>query len=449
MSVLVHEFATKPALLRRALELHQRWLEEKLRVPFSETVILETDVDLTEIAIERLLSCSGPQQTKSRTLSRLRPLLISAEVPNSFPPLLEINNTTSSTSLRAALLASTRDRRSTLAWKDCPIAFHLKGIEGAIIAINVAYHAGPDSDCESDASLLVVRRNCAAQVVRLIDGLKRPDRQPRLQVMGGSSRRIVGCGWDDLVLDQSVLSLLRDDFESFFKRESWFRKNRLPFRRGYLLHGPPGNGKSTAIRAMMTSRGLTAYTLRWFDRRQDDGDLERLFDQALNARPSIVLLEDLDRAFPKTGETKSGMSLQQLLNCLDGVGTGEGVIVVATANEPTILDPAILRRPGRFDRVIHFANPEFQLRQSYFRRMHPGLETVGLEQVAFESEGFSFAQLREAYISAGQRAFERKGEIREDDLVSGIRSLRRSLLTGSSRSNAAGFQATPEAEVTA
>jgi chaperone BCS1 len=52
--------------------------------------------------------------------------------------------------------------------------------------------------------------------------------------------------------------MLKDDFESFFKREAWFRSNKLPFRRGYLLHGPPGNGKSTAVRAMMTSRGLTA-----------------------------------------------------------------------------------------------------------------------------------------------------------------------------------------------
>jgi SpoVK/Ycf46/Vps4 family AAA+-type ATPase len=59
----------------------------------------------------------------------------------------------------------------------------------------------------------------------------------------------------------------------------------------------------------------------------------------------MVLLEDLDRAFPKTGETKSRISLQALLNCLDGVGTGEGIVVVATANEPTILDPAILRGP--------------------------------------------------------------------------------------------------------
>ena len=257
----------------------------------------------------------------------------------------------------------------------------------------------------------------------------------------------MSCAWNELVLDHRVLSLLKDDFESFFERQTWFRENRLPFRRGYLLHGPPGNGKSTAIRAMMTSRGLTAHTLRLFDSNTDDSSLDALFNDALRERPAMILLEDLDRAFPKTGETKSKVSLQQLLNCLDGVGTGEGIIVVATANEPTILDPAILRRPGRFDRVIYFADPDFELRKAYFRRMHPAFETINLEEAASESEMFSFAQLREAYISAGQRAFEREQEIKEGDLLWGIRSLRQSTLADAKRSNPTGFHATPQIEV--
>jgi hypothetical protein len=160
--------------------------------------------------------------------------------------------------------------------------------------------------------------------MRLIEDLDRRDNQPRLHVIGSSNRSIVGCKWDDLVLDYKVRSMLVEDFESFFERQAWFRENKLPFRRGYLLHGPPGCGKTSAIRAMMTSRGLTAYAMRLFDSQVDDSDLDRLFELAVKNRPSMVLLEDLDRAFPKTGETKSRISLQQLLNNLDGVGTGEG-----------------------------------------------------------------------------------------------------------------------------
>jgi SpoVK/Ycf46/Vps4 family AAA+-type ATPase len=194
---------------------------------------------------------------------------------------------------------------------------------------------------------------------------------------------------------------------------------------------------------MMSSRGLSAYTMRLFDRRRDDDDLDALFEKALRHRPALVLLEDLDRAFPKTGETRSNISLQQLLNSLDGVATGEGLIVVATANEPTILDPAILRRPGRFDRVVHFPNPASDLRREYFSRIDPNLSSGTLKELSTKSGGLSFAQLREAYIMAGQRAFERMGQIGREDLLSAIASLRESTLTGSWRDGSAGFQTRP------
>jgi chaperone BCS1 len=233
-----------------------------------------------------------------------------------------------------------------------------------------------------------------------------------------------------------VVALLKDDFESFFEREAWFRKMRLPFRRGYLLHGPPGNGKSTAIRAMMTSRGLTAYTIRFFDEHVDDSCLDSLFARAAKEAPAIVLLEDIDRSFPRTGPSKTKISLQQLLNCLDGVASGEGIITIATANEPTALDPAILRRPGRFDRVVAFADPTPELRHQYFVRMHPAFACVNLDEAVEQSAGFSFAQLREAFIMAAQTDFSEDGVIDLDDLLNSIWSLRGSLSHGSMKPSA-------------
>jgi SpoVK/Ycf46/Vps4 family AAA+-type ATPase len=246
-----------------------------------------------------------------------------------------------------------------------------------------------------------------------------------------------------MTLDPQVVSLLKDDFDFFFESEEWFRQAELPHRRGYLLHGPPGNGKSTAVRCMLSSRGLTAYTLRLFHPHTDDSDLDDLFDLALKNRPAIVLLEDIDRAFPKSGESKTNISLQQLLNTLDGIASGEGIIVVATANEPSLLDPAILRRPGRFDRVVSFPNPNRELRKSFFLGRRIELTAGQADNIARASHGFSFAQLREAYI-AGQKAFERKGTILENDLLLGIAALRNSSTAGSRASHAAGFQAEAE-----
>jgi DNA polymerase III delta prime subunit len=443
---IVNEFAVRPDLLRRAIAQHKTWIEQQLGVSLSEAVILETDLDLTQIGIELILAIPPVQRPISSTATRLRPSVLSAATPPEFLPLCEIIKVTQPMNLFALLRAKSTIRKSTISWADCPIALRIRRqeFEFAIVAINVSYHSGPGSDLESTSRLIVAQRENASEVMRLLEELDRRDNKPRLHIVGSSNNRIVGCQWDDLVLDHKIRSLLKDDFESFFEREAWFRENKLPFRRGYLLHGPPGNGKSTAVRAMMTSRGLTAYTTRLFDSQVDDSDLDRLFELAVKNRPSMVLLEDLDRAFPKTGVTKSRVSLQQLLNNLDGVGTGEGVIVVATANEPTILDPAILHRPGRFDRVVHFPNPCAELRQQYLQQLNPGLFPRHLKLSVEQSDGLSFAQLREVHIIAGQRAFERKGEIGEADLLLAIHALRQSNLTASRSGNAAGFHAREE-----
>jgi hypothetical protein len=441
------QFATEPVLARRALAFHRDWIETNLGVDLAGVVIFQIDLNLTEIAIEKVLGCSSSPDSTSRAVRRLRPLVASVETPPGFPPLLGLSAGHNGFEQPAAFEGEQAGTHLGMEWQDCPVAIRLHRLPDPIIALNINYHSGPGANRERVANFLIARRECAHEVVRLVEDLDRRVRQPRLRVWNGPPRRIVNCAWDELTLDPNVLSLLKDDFESFFERRNWFRENRLPFRRGYLLHGPPGNGKSTAIRAMMTSRGLTAHTLRLFDQHTDDSSLDGLFHQALRERPALILLEDLDRAFPKTGETKSKVSLQQLLNCLDGVGTGEGLIVVATANEPTILDAAILRRPGRFDRVVLFADPDFKLRQDYFRRLHPAFATIDLDEVAYESDRFSFAQLREAYIMAAQRAFERKGEIGGQDLLHGIRSLRQSMLVDTKKINSAGFHALPQAGV--
>jgi len=138
------------------------------------------------------------------------------------------------------------------------------------------------------------------------------------------------------------------------------------------------------------------------------------------------------------------VSLSHLLNCLDGLGTQEGVIVVATANDPTALDPAILRRPGRFDRVVEFPAPDGELRASYLRKFIPRLTEAEIEDCVDESEGFSFAQLREVYILAGQRAYEKGGEVSGRELNHAIRSLHRGTATVTERKPAVGFSASSE-----
>jgi hypothetical protein len=449
MTLQQRDFATRPDLVRRAIEARQIWIEQKLGVPLSDTVIFETTLNLSQIGLEKILGCVQAHSRTPREIRRLRPLVKTAEIPSGSSPLLSIDRIPPpSNDICSMLQNMEHPGNSRLAWEDCPVAMTLHTISAPVVMLNVYYHSGPASDVESRASIVIARRDCTNQIIRLIEDLDCRDSRARLHTMNGNTRTIAHCSWDDLVLDPTAASLLRDDFEAFWDRESWFREKRIPYRRGYLLHGPPGNGKSTAVRAMMCSRGLSAFTMRLFDERTSDGDLDELFDAAQKERPAMILFEDLDRAFPRTGESPTNVSLQYLLNCLDGVATGEGIVVVATANQPSLLDPAILRRPGRFDRVVNFPNPSATLRDAYFRHMNSDFDGDALSEPISESEGFSFAQLREAYVLAAQVAFQREDDIRADDLLSGIRTLRQSVMLGSSRSNEAGFRPDPNVEAT-
>ena len=75
----------------------------------------------------------------------------------------------------------------------------------------------------------------------------------------------------------------------------------------------------------------------------------------------------------------------------------------------------------------------------YLQQLNPSLPARHLKLSVEDSEGFSFAQLREIHVIAGQRAFERKGEIGEGDLLMGIRALRQNNVTASRNGSAAGF----------
>ena len=186
---------------------------------------------------------------------------------------------------------------------------------------------------------------------------------------------------------------------------------------------------------------IKSYSLDLSDSDEKNSRVLQTFDQAAAQSPALVVLEDLDRVFPREGKQtrERTVSFQTLLNALDGVGTQNGVIVVATANDPTCLDAAILKRPGRFNRVVQFRNPDADLRRQYYRRLSPIL-TGGQFEIAIETtEGFSFAQLRETYILGSQSAFEHGQQIGAVDVIEAIELLAQGAYDLKSSVGAPGF----------
>ncbi|WP_109487985.1 AAA family ATPase [Occallatibacter savannae] len=443
MNYQLHNFAVRPTLIRDAVEAWGPWIESQIGCRLSDAVILEIKHNVAQIAVETVLGVEQSRAGASRITRRLKTFLVGAQIPSALPPVLGYSKRPTQLRFDAVFGSDPKPVRSRVEWQDVPVCLSLRSIPDPIVALNLFYQPGPDANAETEARLLIVSRRSLEHVIRLLELLDARDTTPTLTPLRSEPRKIIPCDWEDLVLNESVRSLLQKDFESFWGREAFFRERHLPFRRGYLLHGPPGNGKSTAIRAMMTSRGLSAFTMSLFVPHVTDADLQELFEDALSQRPALVIFEDLDRAFPRTGESKCPISLQSLLNALDGVATGEGLVVVATANEPAALDPAILRRPGRFDRVVRFGNPHRSLREQFFLKMNLSLDYQALGDAVANSKGFSFAQLREAVVLSAQFADERNNEIEGADLLRALDVLRETMVHSSAHSNRAGF--TPEA----
>ncbi len=393
-------------------------------------VQLRFDHSLAAIAAYRLIGarCRTAMQPQGRTALEKRLQRIE------FPP-----ETAPAIKLRLVSLPQTSHDWAA-EWLDCPVALYFSGFSGPVIAANLPCVDGAGHSSEWREVTLTKREDVPAllDLMKAAFGVHRP-----LKVMGEESVNIQPLAWDDLVLDGSVVRLVKDDFHLFLEREGWYKRHRLPFRRGYLFHGPPGNGKSSVIRAMLSTTGISGFTLNPFRVFTDDDMMAAMFAEAAQSTPAIIVLEDLDRCFPVNKESESGcrISLQQLLNHLDGVGNQDGIIVVATANNPCILDAAILRRPGRFDRVVGFQNPSAELRQKYLRQMYKPLATEDLMECTRVTASFSFAQLREAYILAGQIALEEEGEISATRLTQAAQALGETMMLADRKWNSSvGFR---------
>ncbi|KAF8345503.1 P-loop containing nucleoside triphosphate hydrolase protein [Amanita rubescens] len=210
-----------------------------------------------------------------------------------------------------------------------------------------------------------------------------------------------------IVLNPGVKEMLLNDAKDFIKSEKWYADRGIPFRRGYLLHGVPGSGKSSLIHAIAGELMLDIYVVSLSASWISDSTLTTLMGR-VPAR-CILLLEDLDAAFTRstsrenssTRRKKNGdqlsdvntLSLSGLLNALDGVAAAEGRILFATTNHLERLDPA-LSRPGRMDVWVEFRNASRWQAEALFRNFFPSTEEEKDEPLNEEQIEREMAELR-------------------------------------------------------
>jgi len=210
--------------------------------------------------------------------------------------------------------------------------------------------------------------------------------------------------FDNLVLPGFLKQEIQDDFNQFFASREVYERYRLPWKRGVLFIGPPGNGKTHTVKALINWLGKPCLYVKSLKARYatDHETIHAVFDRARQTTPCILILEDLDSLL--TDRNRSFF-----LNELDGFAANTGVVVLATTNHPDRLDPAILDRPSRFDRKYYFELPEPSERLTYVQKWNESLEkdlrltADGIGQVVDLTDGFSYAYLKELFLSSMMR----------------------------------------------
>ncbi|KAJ3154477.1 hypothetical protein HDU86_004606 [Geranomyces michiganensis] len=214
--------------------------------------------------------------------------------------------------------------------------------------------------------------------------------------------------FDNLILSPQLKSTIKKEIDTFFASRELYARYGAPWKRGFLFSGPPGNGKTHLLKAVinhvLAQKDIEVAILyvKSFKGcgQPDEYRIARIFERA-RARPSLLIFEDLDSLI--TDENRSFF-----LNEVDGLVANSGVMTVATTNHPDRLDVAIRDRPSRFDRHFTFALPTAAERLAFIKlwATDKGEEVALADESAQElcsdeiTGGFSFAYMKELMLAS-------------------------------------------------
>ncbi|PPQ77701.1 hypothetical protein CVT25_011136 [Psilocybe cyanescens] len=211
--------------------------------------------------------------------------------------------------------------------------------------------------------------------------------------------------WKDVILKEEFKKALQKDVYGFFASEAIYKELAIPWKRGLIMHGPPGNGKTISLKTIMKTCGekgfAPLYVKSFRSWKGDEGAMADVFDKARQLAPCVIILEDLDSLINDGNRSF-------FLNQLDGLEGNDGLLVIGTTNHFDRLDPGLSTRPSRFDRKFKFDDPDEEERKLYAQYWQTKLQSNKevdfpdqlVDKVAHLTDRFSFAYLKEVFVSS-------------------------------------------------
>lgn len=184
----------------------------------------------------------------------------------------------------------------------------------------------------------------------------------------------------------------------FWEKGEIFENFGLPHKRGILLWGNPGSGKSATVQLVMKDVIERGGVVFLFDVPSIFIDGYQAFRSIQPETPVVIVMEDLDEIIHRWGEN-------EVLQILDGVHKIHRTVFLSTTNYPQKLKARVINRPSRFDKRFKIGFPNKECRKIYLESIQSkfnknnGIKDIDIDKWVEDTEEFSFAHLKELFVA--------------------------------------------------